>query len=238
MARVPGCEAVYDVANQWRQRCLESDGSLLWPDLDEPTWTLENLQRAQILVKDLGERRIAGGLTTAFASESTAVKRVLADTVAVWNLFPGELLASTRTEFVERFASQAGEGASLNLVRTAIAQDIGRFERRPFRPGLQMNRIYHLAFFLLFSIRYKQTETLSHDQTAMIALLKASSKEVPGSKSGPQHASTRLVSGRGDRTHFQRLGKGPNPECGRLIHDLCAVGISDPTIDWQRFVSD
>jgi MoxR-like ATPase len=41
MARLPGREAVYEVADLFRQRCLIDGNSLLWPD--EPVWSLENL---------------------------------------------------------------------------------------------------------------------------------------------------------------------------------------------------
>jgi MoxR-like ATPase len=42
MARYPGAEAVYEVADLFRERCLENHRSLLWPD--DEIWTIENIE--------------------------------------------------------------------------------------------------------------------------------------------------------------------------------------------------
>ncbi len=81
MPRVQGCEAVYDVADQWRDRCLLDNKSLLWPDLEEPTWTVENIEAAQAAYRRAPEY---GGdswerLFSEIEREPAPVRRVMAD---------------------------------------------------------------------------------------------------------------------------------------------------------------
>lgn len=48
MVREAAFEAVYQIADQWRNRCLLDDKSLLWPE--EITWTVENIARSVALL--------------------------------------------------------------------------------------------------------------------------------------------------------------------------------------------
>jgi hypothetical protein len=41
MARYPGADAIYEVANEFRERCLTTGNSLLWPT--DTVWTAQNL---------------------------------------------------------------------------------------------------------------------------------------------------------------------------------------------------
>jgi hypothetical protein len=102
MARVPGCEAVYEVAEQWRDRCLVQDKSLLWPDLEEPTWTVENLERAEVQI-DLARQGDRAGwrrLIEVLEEESNSIVRLITDLVGIWALLSW-VPASTKLEWVK-----------------------------------------------------------------------------------------------------------------------------------------
>jgi len=172
MARVPGCEAVYEVADQWRERCLEQDGSLLWPDLEEPTWTPENLERTRDLMNQLilSRKTTDVDMKAIFASESEAVKRTIADATTLWNLVPGSLKPSSRLGFSKTIASWVAAPPSFEHVKTALDQNIGASEASYFLPGYQLQRGAHLRFIVEFSRRIKIEGTDTKDLSALRAL--------------------------------------------------------------------
>jgi 5-methylcytosine-specific restriction protein B len=157
MVRVKGCEAVYEVADQWRERCLIQDESLLWPDLEEPTWTVESLERARDIMDDLvrAKTTTGGHMEERLRDEPDPIKRAIADATAVWNLCPGGLNPGTRKGFVKHVASWATGEPELALVSEAIDSDIGGNEASYFVPGHQLQRGAHLRFILEFARRLK-----------------------------------------------------------------------------------
>jgi MoxR-like ATPase len=158
MARVKGCEAVYEVADQWRTRCLADTKSLLWPE--EETWTIENLERGREVMDVLVKRRTTTGghMEIEFASESEAVRRVIADATTVWNICPASITPENRLGFCHYAASWVGKPGDFDTVSEAISANVGAQEASFFLPGFQLQRGAHLRFILEFARRLKIDE--------------------------------------------------------------------------------
>jgi hypothetical protein len=89
MARVPGAEAVYEVADLFRQRCLVESQSLLWPDHN--AWTLENLDSfwaAFVEQPDDSSDSFVTKWARQLRDQSDAVHRIAVDLAALYGLFP------------------------------------------------------------------------------------------------------------------------------------------------------
>ncbi|MBA2468550.1 MAG: hypothetical protein H0V37_04025, partial [Chloroflexia bacterium] len=106
MARVSGREAVYEVADLFRRRCLIEGKSLLWPD--PPAWSVDNLDA---LWKAFAENPDPGKDKTFFdkfqsqlANESVDVHRVATDLIVVYSLFParGSIGSAAKLGYIER----------------------------------------------------------------------------------------------------------------------------------------
>ena len=88
MPRVPDCEAVYEVADQWRDRCLRSDGSLLWPtdiiwnrEITEAVISILQAERASSESDDFFIRT-----TARLSGHGAEPLKLLADATVVWSL--------------------------------------------------------------------------------------------------------------------------------------------------------
>lgn len=186
MPRVPDCDAVYEVGNQWRERCLIGDGSLLWPNIEEPTWTVENLEVCRDIMNELVKKRTTTGGDTrdAFANESQARKRCIADAYALWHICPGDMSISTRQGAVNFAASWVPAPASVDPVHHAIEQDIGSVESSWFRPGHQMNRGAHLRYILEFARRIKTEHVDPTNAMAVRPLARQVEREYSGGAGG------------------------------------------------------
>ena len=89
MARFPGADAVYEVVDLFRQRCLVAGQSLLWPDRHAWTiGTIDVLVGAILGRDDSGEGIFLDKLRDQLADEPDDVLRVAADTLAFYFLFP------------------------------------------------------------------------------------------------------------------------------------------------------
>ncbi len=186
MPRVPGCEAVYEVADQWRERCLVQDKSLLWPDLEEPTWSVENLELARdvVLALRVAKSATGGDYETAFSDQSTAVRRCIGDAFAVFYLFPGDLNVSHKIGMVQYSASWSQQPYVFDLVEQAIKESIGAKEGTLFQQGFQLMRHASLALFLETGRRIKAESVDILDHRAIEATIKDASNKIPGSSSG------------------------------------------------------
>ncbi len=127
MARVPGCEAVYDVANQWRERCLESDRSLLWPGLDEPTWTVENISTVETRLEQApqGDRSGWKLLIQAIRNDAPAISRLVSDLIAIWSMtswVPVERKQIWLQQFLEDATAKGSPEPQLEQVATGFQQ--------------------------------------------------------------------------------------------------------------------
>src|SRR4029078_1572457 len=88
MPRVPDCEAVYEVADQWRDRCLRSDGSLLWPtdiiwnrEITGAVISILQAERASSESDDFFIRT-----TARLSGHGAEPLKLLADATVVWSL--------------------------------------------------------------------------------------------------------------------------------------------------------
>jgi MoxR-like ATPase len=159
MARVKGCEAVYEVADQWRERCLVQDGSLLWPELEEPTWTVGNLE---VVIDRLAQPGTDGTddffvrINRRMAHDSDAVHRIFADATAVWSLMAGAYWTDRKLGWLQGIVDSHGLSAPQRLEIVTSAYDCklcgyeGILGRHAPRRGAQ------LRFFLHFSKEVKQ----------------------------------------------------------------------------------
>ena len=89
MARQVGAEAIYEVAELFRQRCLVDQASLLWPG--RGAWTLANLDAlwaAFVERPDEGKRSFMEKWHDQLADQSPDVHRIAADLMAFYYLFP------------------------------------------------------------------------------------------------------------------------------------------------------
>jgi hypothetical protein len=161
MPRVPGCDAVYEVADQWRERCLIGDGSLLWPDLVEPTWTIEDIDRARICMADLVERRTMRdvNMIDRFSDEPDSTKRVIADATAIWNVCPGFPTPRNRKSVTAGVAEAASPNPNLELFNRAIDCEIGKSEQRKNSTMYQAGRGWDLHFLLTFCLQLKSNQS-------------------------------------------------------------------------------
>jgi 5-methylcytosine-specific restriction protein B len=168
MARVKGCEAVYEVAGQWRERCLEQDGSLLWPDLEERTWTVENLEAlldAFIGNPDDGSDSFTEKWRRQLGDQAEAVHRLAADAMVVYSLFPSNRVISPgkKIELVNEVASwKVGLPPASDSLRAAFAEGVGH-------PGMyyQTGRPWQVAFYLAFARLVKERGVDSLDKAEM-----------------------------------------------------------------------
>src|SRR5680860_187605 len=125
MARVKGCEAVYEVADQWRERCLVRDGSLLWPDIEEPTWTVENLQHlaSRLRQSRTGELSDIRDLIPLVLVSSGQIARLIVDLAAFWSLLkcsPDNANAMGLTELADTTRDSGNPLPSLSMIHLSI----------------------------------------------------------------------------------------------------------------------
>lgn len=153
MARVPGAEAAYAVAVQFRDHCLREGRSLLWPN--ERVWTLEHLDSlwsAFAANPDPGEKSFFEKWELQLADQAADVHRVAADLMVIYSLFPRKstLGAARKSEYI----SIVREWKDL----PTPDRDAGELVSRAFMTGIATAGIYyltgmpyHVAFYLQFS---------------------------------------------------------------------------------------
>jgi 5-methylcytosine-specific restriction protein B len=92
MAKHPGAEQIYKVADLFRQRCLVAGTSLLWPD--HRAWTVTNINAlwdAFIGQPDEGKATFMDKWRKQLAGQSLDVHRIAADVMALYYLFPANM---------------------------------------------------------------------------------------------------------------------------------------------------
>ena len=151
MARRRGREAVYEVADQFRQRCLAEGKSLLWPL--QTSWTAANLSalwKAFIEHPDESKRSFLEKWHDQLLDEPEDVHRVAADLMVFYSLFPAQV--------------QVGKQVKLRDIRTIIGWKLAAHQpnldavERAFEEGLGhaginylTGRPWQIAYYLEFS---------------------------------------------------------------------------------------
>lgn len=128
MARDPGTEAIYKVAEQFRDRCLKRGHSLLWPD--DPVWTVENLvtlREAFMNNLDKSDRTFFEKLREQIANCDKNVHKVAADVVAlyfvpIWYKAAGHTAKSRSVKDVISW-KLTKESPNLDLLEEAFAEE-------------------------------------------------------------------------------------------------------------------
>lgn len=145
MVRESKYEAVYEVANQWRDRCLADDKSLLWPN--EVTWTMGNIETlyGKLYGKQAHESEDFFVRTTArIEDEQASVHRLFADLTAVWSLMPGAYKPETKYGWTSGIWNHWGleqpENAPLlrSAYETKVASNEGSSGSHALRRSAQM----------------------------------------------------------------------------------------------------
>ena len=149
MARKVGAEAIYEVAQSFRDRCIKSDQSLLWPE-NRP-WTAESMRRLWIAFKDnpdVSEQTFYQKWKGQLANEAKDVHMIAADLVAFYYLFPQDIKKGTKLERLKTVIGWklSSEQPNLASVERAFDSSIGTTGR------VYLNRIPdQIAFFLAFA---------------------------------------------------------------------------------------
>lgn len=161
----PEAAPVYKIAAFFRERCLQQDHSLLWPE--SCVWTTQNLERLQNVFLanparpgnsfyDLWAKGLSG--------EPKDVYRIAADLVAFYCLFPADLSPQAKVQKVSRVIDWglAEEAPDLALLGDAYRSFIGTTGR------LYFARIHQqLYFFACFAKAAKRDRVDLENVTAV-----------------------------------------------------------------------
>jgi hypothetical protein len=153
MARSPAKEAIYDIALQWKNRCLLNNRSLLWPE--EVTWTTENLERLFLhFVEniDKGSESFLEKLNRQIDDEPSAIHRIAADTLAIYCLFPvkGNMSQSTKLALIKTVSSwKAGSAPLLEDLGDAYLDGLGSAGMHYMNAGRHWQFAYIVNFGLI-----------------------------------------------------------------------------------------
>lgn len=152
MARDENCQAIYDVAEQFRDRCLKRGHSLLWPE--DPVWTMENLaslREAFMDNLDKSDRTFLQKLHDQIANCDEDVHKVAADVMAlyflpIWHESVGEEVKSRSVNQVISW-KLSGEPPNLDLLGRAFS------EEGLLNPGVfyMTGRPWQIAYYLRFA---------------------------------------------------------------------------------------
>jgi len=128
MARKSGAEAIYEAAALFRERCLKSGDSLLWPR--DRAWKAENTKRLWDAVfghPDTPKNSFFGKLKFQLSQEPEDVHRIAADLIAVYYLFPRDIGKEKKLENLKSVISWklSSQQADLGPIERAYDTSIG-----------------------------------------------------------------------------------------------------------------
>jgi 5-methylcytosine-specific restriction protein B len=182
MARKAGAELIYEVAQLFRKRCLESSESLLW--LDTHAWTAENMQKlwhAFVDNPDVSKRSFYEKWEDQLAGESEDVHKIAADVTAFYYLFPYDIGKEQKLERVGRVIGWklSSTQPDLSAIERAYDEHIGSTGRMYF------SRIpEQIAFFLAFAQAIRAGKANPNDAQASKRLADEISKGIKTSQAG------------------------------------------------------
>ena len=179
MARFSGGNAVYEIADLFRQRCLLEAKSLLWPE--RSAWTLSNttaLWAAFMGHPDTGKRTFLEKWHDQLLNESPDAHRVAADLVVLYQLFPTNIGRAAKMRELETIIAWklSKDPPDLNILKRAFDNGLGS-------PGIQYltGKPAQIAFYLQFSIRIARSKIDPHNAQACKDLADLVRAEVPQS---------------------------------------------------------
>jgi len=150
VARDPSRDAVYDVAECFRQRCLVQGKSLLWPK--SSAWTLASitaLRKAFIENPDTGKRSFIEKLHDQLLGDSEDVHRVAADLIAFYYLFPSNIGIDAKLKELNEITSWklSEDKPDFSALKDAFERGLGQAGLR-FSTG----KPWQFAFLIQFSL--------------------------------------------------------------------------------------
>lgn len=149
----PQTSATYAAAERFRDQCLLRDGSLLFDDA--ALWTpanLDRLQRVFVETPDEGDRSFTEKFRDQLQPADQSVKRLAAESVAVYFLFPSNVSATRKFELVREVLSWAGDDlASDHPMAHAFEKGIGSGGQ-----GYNTRRPFELSFLIALMRAWKK----------------------------------------------------------------------------------
>ncbi len=152
MAKHPGADPAYEVADEFRQRCLGGGRSLLWPD--DPVWSSSNLEEfweAFIGNPDTSSDSFFVKLERQLSGCSPDVHKIAADVFTIYELpmYSGAMGVSTKLKNLRTILDWklSEQIPDLSKIEPALAAGI-------MTPGmfyLNAGRPWQIAFFLAFA---------------------------------------------------------------------------------------
>ena len=206
MARVTHATAVYAVADQFRERCLATESSLLWPTAH--AWTTANLERLWSAFVDKPDESKDKSFIEKWREQLDAepddVHRIAADLTAFSHLFnTSESLASKMEQVTAITAWKLTDSApELHAVEEAFKSgvgDVGMFYK--------VNPNHVMEFFIAFARRLRELHVDPSDQDGCAGLARSLSNEVRGGV-GIQNVLLHLLF----PDHFERIASTKDKE--------------------------
>lgn len=144
---------IYEVVEQFRERCLRDGGSLLWPG--RQVWTVENitaLWEAFIGNPDLSDLSFLQKWQKQLAAESEEVHRLATEAIAIYFLHPSNIGQGKKMEGVRKVLSWKlqGDRPDLRGLERAYSTNIGSAGQYYLQA-----RPWQVAFYLEFSRRVR-----------------------------------------------------------------------------------
>src|SRR5687768_1581500 len=107
MARIPSSEPLYDVMNKFKDRCLLSDYSLLWPE--KKAWTVEVLRDLQHRMVDSAiegsDKGFMDKLSIQMMGASDEACMVMTDIFFIYSLPAENIKPATKKGWIQSVAS-------------------------------------------------------------------------------------------------------------------------------------
>jgi 5-methylcytosine-specific restriction enzyme B len=154
--------AIYKAAEAFRDHCLLNDGSLLFENA--AVWTADNLARFHqkfIEGYDESEGKFNEKLKGQLKDEEQSVKRLAAEMLAVYFLFPRNVTGGRKKQVVGEVLSWGGDTVREDhLVWQAFEGGLGGGGQ-----GFNTRRYYEMSFLLNFAIAWKQLKPDEARQT-------------------------------------------------------------------------
>jgi hypothetical protein len=163
MARLPGREKIYEVADLFRERCLRDGTSLLWPE--EHAWSVANLTalwNAFLGHPDSSDLAFSEKWAKQLKNEPDDVHRIAADILAFYYLFPTTDWIRPEKKLQQVMAvvgwRLGGQPPGIDLLKQAFAKGIGS-------AGTNYNtsQPQQIAFYLEFCRRLLSEGIDCHD---------------------------------------------------------------------------
>lgn len=192
MAKLAGRTAIYDMAAQFRERCLLSGRSLLWPADD--IWSegnLLSLWQAVSDAPDLSDRSFYQKLETQLSGVAPAAHRVAVDILSFYYLFTDAISPDrkrSQLRAVLRWRTSEDDQALIALEPAIEERGIGN-------PGVYYNTglPWHFCFLVALGLHFRRIAVPSGDPAAIVAAADAAAAKVQANTRVMRNVSLHLL---------------------------------------------